>query len=118
MGEGFRFEPEVKEAGAGDRDGLTTITDLEPGDHVSRQLAWIQLPGLGQRHQGVGLVIAELRVRARSDQDAGEVSVGQDGVHRFLEALFDELVREHGLGCCLSYLVTWLQRCGLPYVTM
>ena len=96
LGQRRRFEPEIQEAGAGDLHLLATIADLKFGDHVGGQLARVQFPGLGQRHERVGLVIAELRVRARADQHRGNVSVRQDGSHRLLEALFDEFVGEHG----------------------
>src|ERR1019366_7583259 len=77
LGERCRFEPEVKEACAGNLHALAHIADLKLGDYVCRQLAWVQFPGLGERHQRVGLVIAELRVRTGADQDCGNVSVYQ-----------------------------------------
>ena len=62
LGQRRGFEPEIKEAGAGNLHLLTDIADLKPGDHVGGQLARIHLPGLGERHEGVGLVVAEFRV--------------------------------------------------------
>ena len=69
LGQRGRLEPEIKEAGAGNLHRLASIADVKLGDHVGGQLARVQLPGLGQRHEGVGLVIAELGVRAGADQD-------------------------------------------------
>ena len=97
LGQRLRFEAEVQETGAGDLHLLAAVGDIEFGDHVGGQLARVQFPGLGQRHQGVGLVIAEFGVRAGADQNGGNVSVRQDSTHRLLEALFDEFVREHWL---------------------
>ena len=86
------FEPEIQEAGAGHLDLLAAVADLQLGEHVGGQLARIQLPGLGQRHQRVGLVVAELGIGAGTDQHGRSVCVRQDGAHGCLEALFDESV--------------------------
>ena len=59
-----------------------TFAHVELGEHVGGELARVQLPRLGQRHQRVGLVVAELRVGARADQDGGDVRVRQDGARR------------------------------------
>ena len=90
------FEAEIEKAGARSLDFLTTIADLKFGDHVGGQLARVHFAGLGQRHEGVGLVIPELRVRAGADENGSYVSVRQNGVYGLLETLFDEFVREHG----------------------
>jgi hypothetical protein len=48
------------------------------------------------------LVIAELRVRARANQDRRSVGAGQDSLHGRLEAFFEEFVGEHRV-------VPWLE---------
>ena len=48
LGERRRFEPEVQEACAGNLHPLTSIADIQFGDHVSRQLARVEFPGLGE----------------------------------------------------------------------
>ena len=73
------LEPEIQEAGAGDLHLLAAVANVEFGEHVGGQLARIHLPRLGQRHEGVALVIAELRVGAGPDQHGGDVGVRQDG---------------------------------------
>ena len=97
LGQRRRLESEVQETGAGNLHRLTYITDRELGDHVVGQQARVKLPGLGQRHEGIGLVVAEFRVRAWADLDCGDGCVWQYSLHRLLEALFYEFVGEHRL---------------------
>ena len=92
------LQAEVEEAGAGDLHLSRSNRHVESGEDVGGQLARVHLPGFGQRHEGVGLVIAELGVGAGPDQDGGDVGVRQNRLHGCLETLFDELVGEHGLG--------------------
>jgi hypothetical protein len=82
-------------------------------------LARVHLPGFGERHEGVRLVVAEFRVRARADEDGGNVSVRQGSAYRPLEALFEEFVGEHYLRELneLHGYVAAMAR-GLSYVTM
>ena len=86
------FQPEIQEARAGDFHFLAPIGNVEFGQHVRGELARIHFPRLGQRHQRVGLVIAEFRVGARAHENDGNVSIRHDRAHRLLEVLFDEFV--------------------------
>ena len=97
VGQRCRLEPEIKEAGAGNLHLFAIIIDLQLGNHVGRHLTRVELSGLRQRHQGVALIIAKLRVRARAHQHGRNVSVRQGSHYRLSEALFDELMGEHGL---------------------
>jgi hypothetical protein len=116
LDERCRLEPEVKEACASNLHWVTSISDVKLGDHVSRQLPWVQFPGLGQCHEGVGLVIAEFRVRTGADQNVGNVSLRQNSAHRPLEALFDEFMGKHCLKE-LNGLHGW-NGGGFSYVTL
>ena len=95
------FQPEIQEARAGDFHLLANFGDIEFGQHVGGELARIHFPRLGQRHERVALVIAELRVRARTDQNRGDVGVRQDRADGGLQLQFDLFVRQHG-----NYLIT------------
>ena len=112
LGQRGRFEAEVQETRAGDLHRGASIGDIQFGDHVRGQLARIQFPGLGERHQCIGLVIAKLGVRAWADQNSGNISVRQYSSHCLLEALFDEFVGEHRLkklNGFHGYIVKWLR---------
>ena len=79
-GQGGRIKAEIQEASPGDLDRLAPAGQIELGDHCGGQVARIHLPRLGQRDQGVGLVIAEFRVRAGADQNGCGVRLRQDGL--------------------------------------
>ena len=64
LADGRWLEAEIEKAGAGDLDLFAPLGDVEFGDDVGGQLARVHLALLGQRHQRVGLVIAELGVVA------------------------------------------------------
>ena len=61
-------EPEIQKTCAGDFDRFAPLGDIKGRDHIRGQLAWVHLARLGQRHQRVDLVIAELRVGTWPDQ--------------------------------------------------
>src|SRR5215472_1844026 len=89
------LEPEIKEASSSHLNLLAAVAHVELAEDISRELARVQFPGLGQRHQRIGLVVAELGIRARPDQNRGNIGIGQNGAHGSLQALFDEQVWEH-----------------------
>src|SRR5687768_11505733 len=62
------FDPEIKKAGPGDFGALAPRADIQLREHVSGKLAWVQLSLFRQRHQDVGLIIAESRIRTWSNE--------------------------------------------------
>ena len=88
---GFRRAPsglsrKFRKPGAGDLDLLAPRGDVESGEHVGGELARIQFARLGQRHQRVALVIAELRVGAGAHEHGGNIGVRQHGADGCLQA--------------------------------
>ena len=49
-------------------------------------------PRLGQRHERIGLVIAEFRVGARTDEHGGDIGIGQNGADGILQMEFNLFV--------------------------
>ena len=64
----------------------TRVLDVELPDDLGSELAGVELVALGQAHEGVGLVVAKLRLGAGADEDARDVGVGherEDGLLQF-----------------------------------
>jgi len=95
--EGRGLQPEIEEARPGNLHLFTPLAHVEIRDHLGRELARVHLPLLGQRHQRVGLVIAELRIRAWPDEDRGGGRLGQHRGHGLPQTLFKKKVK-HGNG--------------------
>ena len=70
IGEGGGLEPEIEKTRPGDLDRLAAIGDVELLDDLCGEFAGVELVALGQAHEGVGLVVAELRIGAGADEDA------------------------------------------------
>src|ERR1041385_1887116 len=100
---GGRFKPEIQKTGSGNIHRFTPVSDVEFCEHVGSDLARIEFANLCKADQGIGLVITELRIRARTNQDIGCVVVRKNGDDDGLEALLDEVVGE-------QERVTWLNR--------
>ena len=86
IGEGSGLEAEIQETRPGDLDRFAAISDVELLDNLGGEFAGGELVALGQAHEGVGLVVAELRLGAGSDKDARDVGVGHerdDGLLQF-----------------------------------
>lgn len=100
QGEGLRdcgkVESKVQETGARDFHFLAQVGDLELRQDVDGQLAWVEFAGLGQGHERGALVITELWVRARPDENGRPFCIRQHGMNRLLQALFDLFVGQHG----------------------
>ena len=89
LGQRRVLEPEIQEARARDLDWLAPFRNVELRDHVGGQLPRIHFPRFRQRHQRVALVVAELRVRTRPDENRRDVGIGKDGADGLLQSLFD-----------------------------
>jgi len=60
------FQPEIQEAGAGDFYFFAEVGNIQFGERVAGKLARIGFANIGERYQGVGLVVAKFRI-ARPD---------------------------------------------------
>jgi len=100
-GEHGRLEPEIQEARSRDFHLLAPLVHVEFGNRVGGELARIHFARLGERHERVALVITELGIGTRTDQNHGGVRVRQDRADGGLELQFNLFVREHG-----NYLTT------------
>ena len=87
--EPVRVEPEVDEARAGDLPRGRNGGRIESCGHVLRHASRVLPRGFGQRHDAVGLIVAELLVRGRLD-DRG-VRRAADGLHGLRSPGFQEL---------------------------
>ncbi len=86
IGEGGSLESEIEEAWPGDLDRLATVGDVDLLDNLCGEFARVELVALGQAHEGVGLVVAELGLGAGPDEYARDVGIGQereDGLLQF-----------------------------------
>ena len=86
IGEGVGLEPEIEKTRPGDIDRLAAVGDVELLDDLGGEFAGVELVALGQAHEGVGLVVAKLRLGAGADEDARDVGVGherEDGLLQF-----------------------------------
>ena len=86
--QGAGFDPEIEETSAGDLDLLAPLAHVEQGQHRGGELPGIHLPLLRQRHQGRGLVIAELWIGTGPDLDLLEGGVGEREGDGGAQALF------------------------------
>src|SRR4051812_40904017 len=71
----FALKAEIEESGAGDFDGFTPLLDIELSDDLLGELTRIAFAFLRQRHEGVALVIAEFRVRARAHLNRRRIGI-------------------------------------------
>jgi hypothetical protein len=78
IGESVGLESEIQKTWPGDLDRFAAIGDVELPDDLGSELARVELVALGQAHEGVGLVVAKLRVGAGTDEDARNVGVRQE----------------------------------------
>ena len=83
------LEAEIEEPRAGQLDRLAPFRHVEFREHVRAELARIQLALLRHGHQRARLVIAKLRIRARADENAAELGVGQNRGDGLLQAGFE-----------------------------
>ena len=89
---GRSLEPEVEKTRARDLDFLAPLAHVQLRDHVGGKLARVHLALLGQRHERVGLVIAELRIGAGAHENRGQVCVGQERGDGGLQTLFEKVM--------------------------
>ena len=89
IGHGGRLQPEIQKAGPRYFHLFAPIADIEFGEDIGRNLPRIQFPSLGQRHQGVALVITELWVRTGADENGGKVCIRQYCGYGFAKSLLD-----------------------------
>src|SRR5437588_5397270 len=87
--QGGGLEPEIKKAGTGDFHGFAPFMEVESGEDISSDLPRVQFAALGEGDQGIGLIIAELRVRTWADEDGSGSGVREDGFNGLLEGLFN-----------------------------
>src|SRR5213594_3925105 len=52
-------EAEIEKASPRDFDAFAPLADIQMGEHVSGELAWIHFPLLRKRHQDAALIIPE-----------------------------------------------------------
>ena len=100
LGENVFGNPEIQKSGPGYFDLVADVGEVEFGNDLSGQLPRIHLAGLGQSHQSVGLIIAELWIRTRLDEDGSDLRVWQDKLNGCLESLLDELMRKQSRFKC------------------
>ncbi len=100
-GEHGAFQAEIQKAGASDFHLLAQITDVKFGEHVGGKPARIHFPRPGQRHERVALVVAEFRIRTRTDENSGCICIRQDGEDGLLQFQLNLFIRQHG-----NYLTT------------
>ena len=67
-GEELVLQAEVDESRPGDCGRLAKVVDLEAGDNLLCQLAWLAAELLGESHGAVRLIVAALRVLRRRHQ--------------------------------------------------
>ena len=91
---GLCFETKVQEARARDLDLLAPLADFKLGQDIRGELARIHLPRLGDGHQGVRLVIAELRIGTGTDEERSRVGIRKNGGDGDAKFVFENLV-EH-----------------------
>jgi len=90
--EGSGRQAEIQEAGAGDFDFLTERGHVEFRHDIGGELAGIQCSSFSDGNQGIALVIAKFRIRARADEHGADVGVREDGADGGLEGGFDLFV--------------------------
>ena len=89
------FQPEIQEAGTGDLHFFAYIRNIKFRNDIRGKLARIQFPRFGQRHQCIGLVIAEFGIWTRAHQNGGNIGVRQDGEDGGLQLQLNLFVRKH-----------------------
>ena len=78
VGDKRRFQPEVDKARAGDSGRFADLGHLKLRDDLVSQRPRVLLEAFGDRHDAVGLVVAELRIGTRTNQCRASV-LGADG---------------------------------------
>src|SRR5688500_7440759 len=89
------LDSEIEKPGARQLHALAPLAHLQPVKHIGRELARVQPPLLGQRHQGTRLIIAELWIRTWTNDYAGAVRVRENGGDGSPETLLEKMV-QHG----------------------
>jgi hypothetical protein len=89
------FQPEIQEARAGDFHFFANFGNVKLSERVGGELARICFAHLGERHQGVGLVVAKFRI-ARADKHSGDICVRQNLKDGCLELQLNLFVWQHG----------------------
>ena len=89
QGRGNKIRPQSKVNKAGSRNlgVFTEIADMELLDDLLGESAGIGFELLGERHYAVGLIIAELGVRSRSD-NGRTIGPSRGSSHRGSNSLF------------------------------
>lgn len=90
------LQPNIQKARAGDIHFLANLRDVQFGQHVRGQLARIHFARLGQRHQGVALVIAKFGIGTGAHQYGGDVRIRQNGMDGCVQGEFYFFMRQHG----------------------
>jgi uncharacterized protein YjhX (UPF0386 family) len=98
--EHFRLKAKIQKARTGDLDFIAQGGHVEFGEDIGGELARIEFARLGHGHQGVGLVIAKLRI-TRAHENGSDISVRQHRADSFLESELDLFMWQHG-----NYLTT------------
>ena len=90
------LQAKIQKARAGDLDPLAPWGDIEFLEDFLGELARIALAFLGQGHEGIALVIAKLRVRARPNLHGGQIRLRQQSGHGGAQFFFDAFVQHRG----------------------
>ena len=85
----------IDEAGARQFHFFAPFADIQPGQYLGCKLARIHLPLLGQRHQRVALVVAELRIGARADEQRPNVRIRKNLASGLLQTVLEKSM-DHG----------------------
>ena len=87
-----KVQVEIQKTRPGDFHPVAPLRNLKLSEHVRGQLPRVEFPRPGQRHEGVALVIPELRVRAGTHEHGRGVRIRQNRLDGFLQAEFDLFV--------------------------
>src|ERR1039458_7059849 len=86
------FQPEIQEACAGDFHFFADVGHVQLGERVGGELARIQFPHLGERHQRVALVVAKFWI-ARTNKHDGNIRIRQNFADGGLQLQLNLFVR-------------------------
>ena len=92
LGQRRGFEAKIDEACPRQFHTLAPFTDVELRHHLTGDLARIHPPLLGKRYQRVALVVAELWVGARADQQRGGLGARQNLAGGLLQTILKQPV--------------------------
>ena len=73
-----RRQMKIQKAHSRDLDLLAPIAQIKPREDICGQLPRVHFPSFGYSNQGIGLIIAKLRIWTGLDMNGSCVNVGKD----------------------------------------